>query len=136
VHWAAIFIQLESREINRSKISSREVFMAAASNFITVDLGPLRQHVEERVQSGLYENADQVIRAGLEALDREEAACNGSDNSQLIKLAEETLADPRPSIPAGEVFRKLRAKYGRPVVESQGPKRRNHPGEAMKNHLA
>ncbi len=58
---------------------AREVPMAAASNLITIDLGPLRQRIEERVQSGLYENAGEVIRAGLEALDREEIEELGPD---------------------------------------------------------
>jgi antitoxin ParD1/3/4 len=83
--------------------------MATVSNLVTVDLGPLRQRVEERVQSGCYESADEMIRAGLEALEREEKDCNGWNDAELIRLAEESLADPRPSIPAEQVFRELRA---------------------------
>jgi antitoxin ParD1/3/4 len=96
-----------------------EASVATASHIVTVDLGPLGKSVDERVQSGCYESADEVIRAGLEALDREEKDCNGWSDAELIRLSEEALADPRPSIPAEEVFRKLRAKYGRPEVESQ-----------------
>ena len=84
--------------------------MEAAQNTVVVDLGPMRRSVEERVKSGSYASADEVIRAGLLALEREEA----STNEWLIQLAEESLADPRPSIPAAQVFRELRAKYGRP----------------------
>jgi putative addiction module CopG family antidote len=47
--------------------------MATAQNTLVVDLGPLRQSVEERIQSGSYASADEVIRAGLLALEREEA---------------------------------------------------------------
>jgi antitoxin ParD1/3/4 len=79
--------------------------MGAAQNTVIVDLGPLRQKVEERVKSGSYASADEVIRAGLLALEREEA----STNEWLIQLAEESLADPEPSVPAAEVFRELRA---------------------------
>ncbi len=88
--------------------------MATAQNTIVVDLGSLRQSVEARVQSGSYASADEVIRASLLALEREEAATN----EWLIQLAEESLADPRPSVPAAQVFRELRAKYGRPASES------------------
>lgn len=84
--------------------------MAATSNTIVVDLGPLTKKVEERVKSGNYESADEVIRAGLLALEREEAA----DNEWLTQLAEDAIADPRPSIPVRQVFRELRAKYCRP----------------------
>ena len=88
--------------------------MATAQNTLVVDLGPLRQRVEDLVQSGSYASADEVIRAGLLALEREEA----TNNEWLTKIAEESLADPRPSVPANQVFRELRAKYGRPASES------------------
>ena len=42
--------------------------MGTAENTVVVDLGPLRQRVEERVKSGSYASADEVIRAGLLAL--------------------------------------------------------------------
>ena len=87
--------------------------MAMAQNTLVVDLGPLRQSVEERVQSGSYASADEVIRAGLLALEREEAG----NHEWLTKLAEESMADPRPSVPAAQVFRELRAKYGIPASE-------------------
>ncbi len=87
--------------------------MATAQNRIVVDLGPLRKSVEDRVKSGSYASPDEVIRAGLLALEREES---GTDE-WLTKLAEESLADPRPSVPAAQVFRELRAKYGRPTGE-------------------
>jgi antitoxin ParD1/3/4 len=75
--------------------------MASAQNTIRVDLGALRRAVEERVESGSYATPDDVIRAGLLALEREEAGLN----EWLTRLAEEALADPRPSIPAAQVFR-------------------------------
>jgi antitoxin ParD1/3/4 len=88
--------------------------MAVAQNTLVIDLGPFRQSVEDRVQSGSYASADEVIRAGLLALEREESATE----VWLTKLAEEAVADPRPSVPAAQVFRELRAKYGIPTSES------------------
>ena len=87
--------------------------MATAQNTLVIDLGPLRQSVEDRVQSGSYTSADEVVRAGLLALEREEA----SRDEWLTKLAKDALADPRPSVPAAQVFRELRAKYGIPASE-------------------
>jgi len=87
--------------------------MGTAENTVVVDLGPLRQRVEERVKSGSYASADEVIRAGLLALEREEA----DTNEWLVQLAEESLADPDPSIPAADVFRELRAIHAEAVRE-------------------
>jgi len=87
--------------------------MEAAQSKVVVDLGPLRKSVEERVQSGSYASADEVIRAGLLALEREEKAAD----EWLVELAMESLSDPEPSIPAEEVFREMRAKYDRPAAE-------------------
>ena len=87
--------------------------METAQNTVVVDLGPLRKRVEERVQSGSYSSADEVIRAGLLALEREEKATD----EWLVELAKESLADPRPSVPAAQVFREIRAKYSRPATE-------------------
>jgi len=75
-----------------------------------VDLGPLRRLVDERVKSGSYASADEVVRAGLLALEREETATH----EWLIQLAEEAMADPRPSVPAKQAFADLRAKHARP----------------------
>jgi antitoxin ParD1/3/4 len=88
--------------------------MAATQNTIIVDLGPLKTKVEERVKSGSYTSADEVIQAGLLALEREEKAAD----EWLVELAQQSLADTRPSMPAGQVFRELRAKYGRPAQDS------------------
>jgi len=87
--------------------------MATVQNTIIVDLGPLRQRVDERIKAGSYASADEVIRAGLLAMEREEAGAN----EWLIQLAEESLADPEPSIPAAEVFRELRAIHSEAIRE-------------------
>jgi antitoxin ParD1/3/4 len=81
--------------------------MATAQNTLVVDLGLLRQSVEERVQSGSYASTDEVLQAGLLALEREEARLN----EWLTQQALESLADPEPSIPAAEVFREIYAMH-------------------------
>jgi antitoxin ParD1/3/4 len=47
-----------------------------SSKPITVTLGDLQTGVDERVKSGAYNSASEVVRAGLRALQREEAALN------------------------------------------------------------
>lgn len=74
---------------------------------LTVTLGKQQAGVERRVASGHYSSASEVLRAGLRALDREEAAL---DQVMREKIAA-TLADPRPDIPAEDVFERLRAHH-------------------------
>jgi antitoxin ParD1/3/4 len=79
-----------------------------------VDLGSLRKSVEDRVKAGVYASTDEVIQAGLHALERQEALLN----EWLTQQAEESLADPEPSIPAAEVFRELRQIHRQTIRES------------------
>lgn len=78
--------------------------MPRTSRPITVTLGDLQARVEARVKSGAYASASEVMRAAVRALDREEAAVT----DWLRQRVDEALADPRPSIPARTVFKKLR----------------------------
>ena len=77
---------------------------------ITVDLGEFGPRVHERVRSGEYRSASEVVQAGLEALEREEAEAELS-NDTLRRLIQESLDDPRPDIPADEVFERLERKH-------------------------
>jgi len=88
--------------------------MASAQNMVTVDLGIYREAVEKRVKSGSYATPDEVIQAGLHALEREESDLN----EWLTQLAEESLADPGPSIPAADVFNELRAIHQETIRKS------------------
>jgi antitoxin ParD1/3/4 len=82
-----------------------------ATKPITVTLGKLQDRVDARVRSGEYSSASEVIRAGLRALDREEEALNELWRRKI----QEAYDDPRPSIPAEEVFRDLRACHAERV---------------------
>ncbi|MBI1777906.1 MAG: type II toxin-antitoxin system ParD family antitoxin [Proteobacteria bacterium] len=83
--------------------------MPRSSRPITVTLGDLQRRVEARVKSGAYASASEVIRAAVRALDREEAAVT----DWLRQRVDEALDDARPSIPAREVFKRLRDHHGR-----------------------
>ena len=85
--------------------------MPRTSRPVTVTLGDLQEHVERRVKSGAYASTSEVLRAAVRALDREEAAVNDWIRARV----QESLSDPRPSIPARTVFKRLRAHHARKV---------------------
>ena len=74
---------------------------------ITIDLGEHHARVQARIDSGEYSSVTEVIQAGLEALEREEAEFN----EYLREKIKEAYDDPRPSIPAEEVFERLERKH-------------------------
>jgi antitoxin ParD1/3/4 len=78
---------------------------------ISVTLGRQHASLERRLKSGQYENASEVLRQALRALDREESVLDELLRDK-IKAA---MADPRPSVPAANVFKRLRAHHGRQV---------------------
>ncbi|KQR68706.1 type II toxin-antitoxin system ParD family antitoxin [Rhizobium sp. Leaf341] len=74
-----------------------------ASKPITVSLGKQQASIDTRVASGAYESASEVVRAALRALDREEQALDAI----LRAKVQESIDDPRPSLPAEDVFAEL-----------------------------
>ena len=82
---------------------------------ITIDLGDLQERVDARVRSGAYSSASEVIREGIRALDREEETLNEVWRRKI----QEAYDDPRPSIPAEEVFRRLRQHHAERMRASE-----------------
>jgi antitoxin ParD1/3/4 len=80
-----------------------------ATKPVTVTLGPLTEMAQGHVASGRYASVSEVVRAGLRALEREEAALDAI----LKAKVEAALADPAPSIPQTEVFDALRAAHAK-----------------------
>ena len=80
--------------------------MARSSQPVTVTLGNLKLFVDRQVEGGRYASASEVVRAGLRALEREEAALAAWMKAKV----DEALNDPRASIPAEDVFGRLRAR--------------------------
>jgi len=72
---------------------------------ITVTLGEQQDLLDRKLESGAYDSASDVLRAGLRALEREEQAVNALLKARIL----ESLADPRADIPAETVFAELRA---------------------------
>ena len=79
--------------------------MPRSSRPVTVTLGELQEVVDSRVRSGRYASASEVLRAGLRALDREEAALD----DWMRRKVEQSLADPGADIPIDDAFASVRA---------------------------
>lgn len=62
--------------------------------------------VEERVRAGRFASASEVVRAGLRALEREEAHLDDWMREKIGRA----LADPRPSVPGEDVLKRLDAR--------------------------
>lgn len=92
--------------------------MARTNRPISVTLGELQPGVEARVKSGAYASASEVMRAALRALDREEAAVD----EWLRQRVDEAFADPRPNVPAEEVFKRLKSHHARRVKDRRREK--------------
>ena len=74
---------------------------------ITVTLGKQQAFLDRQLESGEFESASEVVRAGLRALEREEKA----RNELWRRLIQESLYDVRPDIPGEEVFAELEALH-------------------------
>jgi antitoxin ParD1/3/4 len=73
---------------------------------ISVTLGSQQASLERRLRSGQYDNASEVLRQALRALDREDAALD----DVLREKVKAAMADPRPSVPASTVFKRVRSR--------------------------
>jgi antitoxin ParD1/3/4 len=82
-----------------------------ASKAIQVDLGAQHASLKRRLESGQYDDASDVVKAALRALDREEATLD----DVLREEVRASMADKRPSVPAEDVFRRLETRHARRV---------------------
>jgi antitoxin ParD1/3/4 len=66
--------------------------------------------VQDKVASGAYASESEVVSAGLRALERQER--HETETEEWLRhRVPQSLADPRPSQPAEEVFSRLRAHH-------------------------
>lgn len=76
---------------------------------ISVTLGSQQVSLERRLKSGQYDNASEVLRHALRALDREESLLD----EVLREKVKASMADPRPDVPAADVFKRLRTRHAK-----------------------
>ncbi|MDB5472561.1 MAG: putative addiction module antidote proteinCopG/Arc/MetJ family [Caulobacter sp.] len=81
--------------------------MTRTSRPITVTLGAYQEKVEARVASGEYESVSEVVRAGLRALEREEADLDAWARARIEAYEK----DPRPLISWDEAKARLKAHH-------------------------
>lgn len=89
--------------------------MSRASQPVTVTLGEMKASVDERVRTGRYASASEVLRAGLRALDREEAAL---DDWMRLKV-QEAFEDPRPRLSFADGFAEVRAHAAKRATDGR-----------------
>lgn len=83
---------------------------------INVNLGAQHASLERRLKSGQYDDASDVLRQAMRALDREEALLD----QVLQEKVKASMADRRASVPAGKVFKRLRAHHSRKLKAARG----------------
>jgi len=86
------------------------------SKSITLTLGKQQQVLDSMVESGDFDSASEAVRAALRALAREREAVN---EIWRVKI-QEALDDPRPSVPADEVFAELKEFHAQQVKAKRG----------------
>lgn len=79
--------------------------------------GDMARMVRQKVEQGAYASNSEVIREGLR-LFQESEALREQKLAWMRDKIEEARNDPRPSVPADEVFDSLETKYQR-MVDAQ-----------------
>ena len=87
----------------------------ASSKAINVTLGAQQSLLDRRLDSGMYNDASDVVRHALRALDREDAALD----EILRAKVKASMANKKPSIPAEVVFKRIQARHARKAESYQ-----------------
>jgi antitoxin ParD1/3/4 len=74
---------------------------------ITVDLGMQQTSLQRHLKTGRYDDAGDVLKDALRALDREEEELE----EMLRQDVQAAMADKRPSVPEELVFERLEARH-------------------------
>lgn len=75
-----------------------------------VSLGPhFETFVQAQIDGGRFQNASEVVRAGLRLLEDQETAL-AERRAELLRSIDAAFDDPRPSIPAEQAFASLRRR--------------------------
>jgi antitoxin ParD1/3/4 len=81
----------------------------AHTKAVSVELGAQHASLQRHLESGHYENASEVVRDALRALDQRDAVLD----EVLREEVRASMADRRPSVPIDEVFKRARARIAK-----------------------
>jgi antitoxin ParD1/3/4 len=87
----------------------------APGKSIRIKLGAQREALQRHLQSGRYDDASDVVRDALRALDQRDALLD----EVLREDVKASMADKRPSVPIDEVFKRARARISRKAKASE-----------------
>jgi antitoxin ParD1/3/4 len=81
----------------------------------SISLGDhFQKFVQEQIARGRYQNASEVVRAGLRLLEEHEMSIQERRRRLKAKI-DEAWDDPRPSVPAEDVFERIEALHSETV---------------------
>jgi antitoxin ParD1/3/4 len=69
--------------------------------------------IDEKVASGAYASASEVVRAGLRALQERDAAVERWLRAEVAPTCDAMKADPSRARPAKEVFQRIKARHAK-----------------------
>ena len=81
----------------------------AHTKAVRVELGAQHASLQRHLESGNYDDASEVVRDALRALDQRDAVFD----EVLREEVRTSMADKRPSVPIDEVFKRARARIAR-----------------------
>jgi len=73
--------------------------------------------IDEKVASGAYASASEVVRAGLRALQERDAAVERWLREEVAPTYDAVKADPARVRPAKEVFQRMKARHAKRNLE-------------------
>jgi antitoxin ParD1/3/4 len=73
--------------------------------------------IDEKVASGAYASASEVVRAGLRALQERDAAIERWLREEVAPTCDAMKADPSRALPAKEVFHRIKARHAKRNLE-------------------
>lgn len=74
-------------------------------------------YIDEKVTSGSYASASEVVRAGLRALQEQDAAIERWLQTEVVATYDAMKVNPELGVPAEKVFAELKKRYTRKINE-------------------